>query len=230
MAKETSKKFWPLLILILFVSLNYAVWLNWSENIERKLKTLESKLDEKPLIPREGNKASKEHHSNPDARTDRYLCVTNKNAYFTYNSDQKNCRADRLPEGWENLSFSKDRIFDYYKSDLSRTGNEVKVWSRMFSNSPKINAIPQSNGTQNQIEFDELKSLFVFNCSAREYKNPNIVYYLGGKKLLSTTGNRETITSNGLKSYSYDDITVQIEPGTFAEALYKEVCYLEGAP
>lgn len=224
MAKEKSKKFWALLALLVFVSLNYVLWLDWSENIDRRLKALESRVGAEPTRASNSNKIREERQATLDAVSNRYICVADNAAYFTQNPDQQNCRINKLDDGWKNLFFSKEQIFDYYEGDLSRTGNEVKVWSRILFNSPKINAIQQYNGMQNKIEFDELKSLLVFNCSAREYKNPNIVYFLDGEELLRTTGNRTTVMSNGLTSYSYDDITEQIEPGTFVETLYKAVC------
>ncbi|MCC6598056.1 MAG: hypothetical protein IT559_04645 [Alphaproteobacteria bacterium] len=225
MAKERSKKFWLIIGFIVFVPINYAVWLNWSENVDRRLKNLESKVDSERVIAHEENKIDKERHVISDAATERYLCVADNTSYFTQIPDQQNCRVSKLTEGWKNLYFSKEQIFDYYEGDLSRTGNEVKVWARILTSSPRMDEIQQYNGMKNQIKLDEVKSLFVFDCSAKVFKNPNVVYFLNGKKLLSTTGNRTTIMSNGLTSYSYDDKVEQIEPGTFVDALYKEICF-----
>ncbi len=224
MAKETSKKVWQILALVIFVSL-YAIWLNWSEDVDRRLKILESKVDARPLIAREASGTKEERQVAPDTPSDRYLCSSDKTTYFTYKSDQKNCRVVQFLGGWKNLYFSKELIFDYYNDGMSHTGSEVKVWSRMLLNSPKINVTQQFDGGQNKIEFDEQRRLFVFNCTARDYKNPNVIYFLKNEELLRTTGDRTIISSNGLKSGSYDDIIEQIVPGTFVETLYKEVCH-----
>lgn len=224
MEEAKSKKRWLLLILVIFAVTNYAVWLNWSENVDSRLKDLESKILAEPVSVDEVNEISEKYRTF-NAVSDRYLCVLDNETYFTQAPDQKKCRADKLPDGWKNLFFSKEQVFDYYNEDISRTGSEIKVWSRMLFNSPQIDSIGQYSGRQNKVEFDEIKSLLVFNCSAREYKNTNIVYLLDGKELLRTTGNRTTVMSNGLTSYSFDDKVEQIEPETFVDALYKEVCH-----
>ncbi len=151
---------------------------------------------------------------------ERYLCGTDNDAFFTQNSNQSDCRPIKLDDGWQNLYFSKEYVFDYYREGLVRTENEVKVWSRMLFH------LPQVNEKQGNIKFDELKSLLVFDCSAREYKNPNIVYLFNGKELLRTTGNR----TDAMGVIYFNDMVEQIEPGTFVDALFKEVCFKEQVP
>lgn len=151
---------------------------------------------------------------------ERYLCTTDNGAYFTQNPDKNDCRDAKLADGWKNLYFSKEYLLDYYQKGLVRTENEVKVWSQMLFNSPQINK------TQSNIRFDELKSLLIFNCTAREYKNPNIVYLFEDKELLRTTGNR----TDGAGIIHFDDIIQQVEPGTFVDALFKEMCSTNDAP
>jgi hypothetical protein len=154
----------------------------------------------------------------------RYLCGTDNDAVFTQNPNQSDCRPIKLDDGWQNLYFSEEYAFDYYREGLVRTENEIKVWSRMLFNSPQINQ------KQNNIKFDELKSLLVFNCPAREYKNPNIVYILNGKELLRTTGDRTEALPDGTVITHFDDKIEQIQPGTFVDALYKQVCFKEQMP
>ena len=155
---------------------------------------------------------------------ERYLCGTDNNAFFTQNPNQSDCRPIKLDDDWQNLYFSKEYVFDYYREGLVRTENEVKVWSRMLFNSPQVNQ------KKSNIKFDELKSLLVLNCQAREYTNPNIVYLFNGKELLRTTGDRTEGLPDGTVITHFDDKIEQIEPGTFVDALFKEVCYKEQVP
>lgn len=156
--------------------------------------------------------------------SERYLCGTDSGAFFMDNQNTLGCRLIKLDEGWQNLYFSKEHIFDYYREGLVQTENKVKVWSRMLFSSPQVNR------TQSSVKFDELKSLLVFNCPKREYTNPNIVYIFNGEELLRTAGDRTETLPDGTVITHFNDKIEQIEPGTFVDALFKEICFKERVP